>query len=66
MELFKIATKIERLSIKADSFCCIASEVGTQRDYDRAIFGFADMFKLLSNEARELSEAIYEEARGNK
>ena len=50
----------------ADSFFCIASEVGTQRDYDRAILGFADMFKLLSNEARELSEAIYEEARGNK
>lgn len=66
MELFKIATKIEHLSIKAENFCCIASEVGTQRDYDNAIFGLADMFELLSNEARELSEAIYEEARGNK
>jgi len=66
MKLSDIATEIEHLSIKAENFCCIASEVGTQRDYDNAIFGLADMFELLSNKAMELSEVIYEEARGNK
>lgn len=66
MELFDIATKIEYMSIKMESFCCLAAEVSAQRNGDRPISALSDIFEMLSKEAKELSEAVYAEARKEK
>lgn len=63
MELFDIATEVESISIKADCFATIAAQLGIDADDSRCFGGLADMFELLSNKARELSQEIYEKAR---
>jgi hypothetical protein len=63
MELFEIATEVECISIKADCFATIAATLGLNADDSRCFSGLADMFELLSNKAREVSEEIYEKAR---
>lgn len=66
MELFDIATEIEYVSIKMESFCCLADEVSAQRNGDRPISALSDIFEMLSKETKELSEAVYAEARKEK
>lgn len=62
MELFDIATEVEYIQGKAQSFDAVITEAACSSDSD-VLHGVANMFRTLEEDLKRLSVAIYDEAR---